>query len=225
MTRRAPSRRSGRRAGLPAGASVGLVAAALLLGGCTGGDAGDGAATPTAAPTPDATATAYPEVGGDVPLAEPGSALALGDTAAVAWEPRDGLVGAVALRVTDIAQRPTSVLDGFRLDDAARASTPYFVRATVTNAGDTDLGGVDVPLYVVDDRDRLVQASRFASTFRACPSGPLPSPFTSGAQASVCLVYLVPDGATAAGVSFRPTQVFDPITWTGTIRGASTPAG
>ena len=51
-----------------------------------------------------------------------------------------------------------------------RRRNPYFVHATVENVGDTDLGGRAVPLYIVDGRNTLIEASTFASTFKPCPS-------------------------------------------------------
>ena len=78
------------------------------------------------------------------------------------------------------------------------------MRTTVKNVGDTDLAGVSIPLYVVDGRDRLIQATPFAATFKPCPSAPLPKPFKTGAKVDACLVYLVPDRGRLEAVSFRP---------------------
>ena len=48
-------------------------------------------------------------------------------------------------------------------------------------------------------------------------SGPLPVPFEPGAEAEMCLVYLVPDGARIDDLVFEPTEGYDPITWTGDV--------
>ena len=45
----------------------------------------------------------------------------------------------------------------------------------------------------------------------------MPARFTSGAKESVCLVYFAPDHGTLTAISFRPTQDFDAITWTGPL--------
>jgi hypothetical protein len=84
--------------------------------------------------------------------------------------------------------------------------------------GGTDLGGRPVPLYIVDGRNTLIEASGFASTFKPCPSKALPKKFENGDRAKVCLVYLSPRNGDLTAVSFRPTEDFDPIVWTGKLQ-------
>ncbi|MCA1481272.1 hypothetical protein, partial [Bradyrhizobium sp. NBAIM08] len=115
------------------------------------------------------------------------------------------------------------VLAGWQLDDDRKRATPYFVRAVVTNRGRTDLGGVEVPLYVVDGRNVLIEAQPFASTFAPCPSTPLPPGFVTGDRIQVCLVYLAPESGLLTSVSFRPSQAFDPVLWRGVV-GTYVPA-
>jgi hypothetical protein len=91
------------------------------------------------------------------------------------------------------------------------------VHATVENVGGTDLGGRGVPLYIVDGRNTLVEASDFASTFKPCPSKALPKKFENGDRTKVCLVYLSPRNGELTAVSFRPTEDFNPIIWTGKV--------
>jgi len=90
--------------------------------------------------------------------------------------------------------------------------------AKVTNVGDTDLGGRPVPLYIVDGQNRLIEASIFTAAFHPCPGATLPKKFKSGDTAKACLVFLSPDHGDLTAVSFRPTQEFDPITWTGEVQ-------
>ena len=83
---------------------------------------------------------------------------------------------------------------GWDLDAGAEEGrTPYFVRATVTNRGETDLGGEPVPLYVVDGTDTLVEATTFAEHVQAVPEpASLPKPLPDRRRPTkVCLVYLV----------------------------------
>ena len=176
------------------------------------------AETSSAIPTKDAaTATPYLPVPDGVDLTAQGSDLKVGDPATIAWEPRKKVVGALTIWVTRLERASLKALSAFRLDATQKRSAPYYVRATVGNVGKTDLAGVSVPLYLVDGRDTLIQATPFAATFTPCPSKALPSPFETGAKAEVCLVYLVPDRGTLQAVSFRPTQEYDPITWTGKL--------
>ena len=81
-----------------------------------------------------------------------------------------------------------------------------------------DLSGVDIPLYVLDGRDTLIEATPFEATYKPCPSSRLPRSFTTGRRTGFCLVYLVPGRGALEAVSFRPTQKYDPITWDGKVR-------
>jgi hypothetical protein len=153
-----------------------------------------------------------------VELTVPGTQLAVGDHAVVAYKPRQDQVGALDIDVTALER--TSIAKTFaawQLSDAQEKSNPYFVRATVENVGDTDLGGRPVPLYVVNDQNLLLEATPFASSFETCPSTPLPEKFGPGDRAKVCLVYLAPDHGDLVAVSFRPEETFNPITWTGDV--------
>lgn len=205
------------------------LAAVLVLSGCSdggSGDAGSGSASPsssssassTAAAAASASASPYLPVPAGVTLTGQGSKLRFGDKAVVAYEPRQQQVGALAIRVTKV-QRTTfeQSFKGWKLDAATLRTTPYFVDATVTNVGATDLGGRPVPLYIVDGHNTLIEASSFASSFEPCPSKPLPKKFGNGDKVKTCLVFLAPDKGDLTAVSFRPTQAFDPITWTGDV--------
>jgi len=202
-----------------------LLTTALALSACSG-TGGDGGAGPTGSDTTPASSPSDfvsddEKYGVDVPpglmVTEPGSELAVGDLATIAWSPRAGVVGALRIVVTRLRQGTIKDFSGFTVDAATKASTPYYVTATVTNAGVTDLGGVDVPLYLVDTTDTLYGQNHFGGAFKPCAAKPLPKPFAARQEATVCLVFLVPDHGNLTAVSFRPSQAFDPITWTGTI--------
>ncbi|MEO5711836.1 MAG: hypothetical protein ABIQ59_18655, partial [Nocardioidaceae bacterium] len=57
----------------------------------------------------------------------------------------------------------------------------------------------------------------FTTSFKPCPSKSLPKKFPAGASLSTCLVFLSPDRGTLESVSYRPSQEFNPITWTGDL--------
>ncbi len=208
-----------------------LCAASALLVSCSGGD--DAPADPSAAaagtasdsaaedgtPSSSPSASPYLPVPDGVSLSVPGSDLALGDTATVAYKPRQDTVGVLDLSVTALEETTfEESFQGWKLDPATKKSTPYFVRATVKNRGRSDLGGQDVPLYLQDDQQTLVEPSSFDGDFEPCPSTPLPKHFRAKDKVSVCLVYLAAPGTTLEGVTFRPEQDFDAITWTGQVK-------
>jgi hypothetical protein len=203
------------------------VATALVLAGCGGGT---GSSTPTAGgsgSSPSTTSPSGPPSGSSpagssspktvqgVSLTAQGSQLRLGQTARVTWKPNQKTVGVLAISVTRLQKMPISAFSDWRLDAATRKSTPYFVHATVRNLGRSNLSGKPVPLYLLDQRNTLLQASSFQATFPACPSRPLPAKFTHGKKTSACLVYFAPDHGKLVAISFRPEQAFDAITWKG----------
>ncbi|MEO9325452.1 hypothetical protein ABFT23_18310 [Nocardioides sp. C4-1] len=228
-------------------AAVAAAVTGLLLAACGGGsddgpDGPDGAPgsgstsapSPTASGTPTASESATAAATGDdylpVPdgrvLDPPGTALRFGEPALVAWKPRQDVVGVVGVQVDRVRQTtPQRSLKKFTLDARARASTVYFVSTVVGNGGDTDLGGRQLPIYVVDSQDRLVAPTGVDSGFEACPGSTLSAVFAPGDRARSCLIFLVAPGATLTQVMFRPPEGVVPITWTGdvTVLGAKKP--
>lgn len=198
-----------------------LAAVVLALSACGGG----GSSTPGAGST---GTTSSPGQGGSSPTASAttvqgvaltaqGSQLTLGHAAKVSWQPNQKQVGVLKLVVTKLQRVPISAFHDWRLDPATQRSTPYFVHTRVTNLGKSNLSHVPVPLYLLDQRNTLLQASTFRAQFPACPSTPLPAKFTHGKKASVCLVYFAPDHGKMNAISFRPTQDFKAITWQGPL--------
>lgn len=161
-------------------------------------------AEPTELPVPDG-----------VVLTAPGTELALGDPASVAWEPRQDEVGVIEVEVREVERTSFErSFAGWQLDDATRATTPWFVRVALRNEGESDLGGRAVPLYGLGTSGSLVPASSFATRFAPCPgNGRFPEAFGPQEQAERCLVVLVPEGDELQGVAFRPTEEFEAIVW------------
>jgi hypothetical protein len=207
-------------------ALAGLLAGTALAacGGSSDNGGGTASATASASGSADATASSstgasgYPSVPSGVTLTRQGTALQVGQSATVAWQPSQKVVGVLEVTVTALHSTTfDKSFSGWELDDATKANAPYFVSATIRNTGESDLGGQAVPLYGAAASGALVEASTFATDFKPCHPGVLPTPFPAGASADVCLVYLVPGAGVLEGVSFRPTESFDPITWTGDV--------
>jgi hypothetical protein len=107
---------------------------------------------------------------------------------------------------------------GFILDnDYKKKAAYYYARVQVRNIGSGDVGGVPVPLWGLNAENVLLPSVTFTTRFAPCPSGPLPATFAAGASLTTCLVYLSPHGSRLTGVSYRPSEQFDPIVWTGTV--------
>ncbi|HEY5907920.1 MAG TPA: hypothetical protein VIZ31_07730 [Vicinamibacteria bacterium] len=155
-----------------------------------------------------------------VELTAQGSPLDVGETAVVAYEPRQDKVAALEITVTALKDANFKDFVGWKLTPATRKTNPYFVEATVKNVGDTNLGGEGVPLYIVDGNNKLIEASTFQSTFKPCSPEAFPKSFKKNDKGKFCLVYLAPDKGDLTAVSFRPVEEFDPITWTGKLEQA-----
>jgi hypothetical protein len=223
-----PRLRASFRPGLRPLAAV-LLALMLALSACGGGD--NPGASETSASESDETGSGDGETAEEAPAEEPylpvpegveltaqGSALDVGDTAVVAYEPRQDKVAALEITVTGLVDADFSDFVGWKLTPETRKTSPYFVEAKVKNVGDTNLGGEGVPLYAVDGNNKLIEASTFQSTFKPCSPESFPKPFKKNDKGKFCLVYLAPDKGDFTAVSFRPVEEFDPITWTGKLR-------
>lgn len=186
-------------------------AGSLLLSSCGGGDSDADESTPS--PSPSSTVN-VPE---SVALTEPGTELAFGDAGSVVVEADQRRGTVLELTVTKATKGAVKDFSSFILDDYTKAATPYYVNVTVRNTGEGDVGGAAVPLWGVDGENTLLPAASFTTDFGKCDSDPLPEKFAAGATLSTCLVYLAPEKGTLDSVSFRPTQEFDPVSWTGTI--------
>jgi len=208
--------RAHRRPTLPAAVAL---ASALVLAGCSGADdePGSSDASTTASGGASSSDTAYLDVPDGVELTAQGSELGFGDTATVAFEPRQDRVAALDLTVQSIEKATFKLFVGWKLSDETLSTTPYFVQVKVKNVGETDLGGDRVPVYGVDGDNKLIEYSTFASSFKPCPSPLLPKKFETGDTLKTCLVYLAPDKGKLTAAEFRPAEEFNPILWTGEI--------
>ena len=203
-----------------------LTCAALVLTGCSGSGSsspqtgpGSGGSTSAGHSQPQDQPTASTSVPAPqgITVTPQGTSLRVGQAATVAWRPNQKTVGAIKMAVTSQEQVPIRTFRDFRLDRATRRSTAYFVHVSVKNLGSSDLSHVPVPLYLLDHRHTLLQASTFQARFPACPSRPLPGRFKRGSRTTVCLVYFVPRHGKLVAMSFRPSEDYDAITWHGAV--------
>ena len=197
-------------------------AAALALAGCSsegatkdaGSSSSSDAASSSASPSPSSTVP----VPDGTDLTEQGSKLSFGDTGTVIFEPSEGRGTVLQLTVKSVKQGSLDDFKGFILDDSYKQKASYYyATVAVKNVGEGDVGGVGVPLWGVNSANTLLPAVNFTTGFKPCSSKPLPKSFPKGATLSTCLVYLSPDKGKLEAVSYRPSQEFNPITWTGDI--------
>ncbi len=196
---------------------------AVALAGCSSGSgSGDetakaeGSASGSASSSPSASSTV--KVPDGTELTDQGTELSFGETGTVIFESAPGRGTVLQLTVKGVKQGSIADFKGFILDDAYKQKAAYYYATVqVKNVGEGDVGGVGVPLWGVNEANTLLPAVNFTTSFAPCPSKPLPAKFGPGATLDTCLVYLSPDKGALKAVSYRPTQEFDPITWTGEI--------
>ncbi|MFC5730778.1 MULTISPECIES: hypothetical protein [Nocardioides] len=202
---------------------------ALVAAGC-GADDKKADRDESASPSPTSTTTSpapYLEVAEGVELTEPGTALALGQEAVVAFELRQDVTAALAVTVERIERTSfRESFQGWRIDDVTAARTPHFVRLKVTNVGEGDLGGLLLDDVIWADDGTKLEAPVYydAKQLPVCAGGPLPKAFASGATAALCQVYFIADGHRLAAVTFHPPADLAAITWTGAFSKVQPPA-
>jgi hypothetical protein len=202
-----------------AAVATAVTATAVALGGCSA-DSGGGSAqdTPSASASTSPTPSSTVGVPDGVSLTNQGSGLAFGDPAQVIFESTQNKGTVLELTVRSVREGRLRDFSGFILDDSYKQKASYYyARVTVKNVGRGDVGGVAVPLWGVNKADTLLPPVNFTTEFQPCPSRKLPARFPQGATLSTCLVYLSPDKGALEAVSYRPSQQYDPITWSGTI--------
>lgn len=192
-----------------------LLVAALAVTGCGKKDAEPSkestlpkAAEQTAVPVPDGVA-----------LTEYGTELKFGESAVVAYSPNAKKRTILEITVKSVKQVAISEFTAYRLEDRTKKSTPYFVKVTVKNVGEGDVGQTPIPLFLADSRTPpwLINSSTFESPFAKCPSPKLSASFGPGDEMDACLVYLAPGGGRISSMSFRAIQEFAPILWSGEV--------
>ena len=188
------------------------------------GGSGDDSPKSDRPSSPSASASNYLDVPDGVDLTAQGSQLSVGDTATVAYQPRQDEVAALDLKVRSLEKADFDMFVGWELTSDIRKTQPYFVKVTVKNVGDTNLAGKTIPLYIVDGDNKLIEPSVFTGTFKPCDGATFPKPFKNGDSVKGCLVYLSPHHGDLTATSFRPTQEFNPITWTGDVTKAKVPS-
>lgn len=186
---------------------TGVVAApvlvlALALAGCSTSDEVPPVPTPKGFDVP-----------AGVTLTQPGTSLELGEPATVVLDLGDGAASAVTVLVDEIRKGSIKDFRFFSLDEQGSSSTPYYVDLTVRNEGPAGLGGSSVPLLAHSSGDTVYPASELVGDFEPCPSSALPGRFLADASATLCFIYLLPEGETLRTVDLQPTDAASAVRW------------
>lgn len=165
------------------------------------------------APAPVMTSPTDVDLPPGVELTPPGELLETGEPGTTVLDLGNGASSAVTAVVREVRKGDLDDFRMFTLDEAGKASTPYYVDVTVRNEGPAGLGGVALPLYLHSDADVLHPATGLVGDFEPCPSAALPDQFLAGASEQVCFVYLVPKRQVAKSVDLVPSRESDTLRW------------
>ncbi|ULR51681.1 hypothetical protein [Streptomyces deccanensis] len=128
--------------------------------------------------------------------------------------------GVLEVTVTGIEKGSKADVASLGLEDDAKKMTPYYVRATIKNAGKNDLShaAVDPPGGLLDDGTAARQLL-VIGTFAACDSYPKTKSFPPGASYETCAPVLADPGTEVTGAVWTGQGYpdFPPsagVTWT-----------
>jgi hypothetical protein len=183
-----------------------IVLCGVLVAGCTGGDKATPKVAATTAPTTASTTSA------DGTTA-PGTVLKPGQRAVVRWRAGKAHDSVIGLTVTGVRRGSIADLSQYKLGQAARASTLYYVYSVVRNTGSGNLSGRRLPLYGKVSPHLVVPPVRFKLPFHRCDYQPLPAHFAKGARARVCMVMLAPRHGSISSVEWRSPRLPEPVSW------------
>jgi hypothetical protein len=200
-----------------------LVCVAMV--GC-GGDDDDDAAQPATTQTAEATTDASgggesSSAGG---LTKPGSTLKIGETAHVTYKPLtatdDKNLFNVDATAVEIEKGSIDDFKNISLDEAQKASTPYYVTVKIENTGkeiplgDTE-GDPDLKFGAVDDRGQEQPSITFIGDFERCEDADAPKPFAKGKSYESCLAFLVGGDGSIDQVTWKGSDkyILDPVKW------------
>ncbi len=108
-------------------------------------------------------------------LTDQGSKLSYGDPATVIYESAQGPGTVLQLTVKSVRKGSLADFKGFILDDAYKQKASYYyANVQVKNVGEGDVGGIGVPLWGVNAANTLLPPVNFTTSFKPCPSKPLP---------------------------------------------------
>lgn len=213
------------------GTSIGAALAALAVAGgvaaCGGSSSSSSSATNAAAPAASSTTTtaaaststttsAASSSGG---TAAPGTKLAIGQSAKVAFAPAGSTdkskASTLQVTVQSFDKGSLSDFNGIQLDANEKASTPVYVKVHVTNLGpaNIDVDSSAAAIEGVDNTGNNQSSVTFIGDFPKCPDAASTKPLGTGKSYDDCLTFLVPGGITKVSYNGTNDYIDSPVTW------------
>jgi hypothetical protein len=148
-------------------------------------------------------------------VAKPGASFAIGQQANLQWK-YGSSSGVIGVTITKIEKGNEADLAPLDLGDKAKGMVPYYVRATVTNVGGTDLSGTSPTEFsgTLPDGSKASEVN-VIGTFDKCDSKSAPEDFkTKGASFQTCALMLASSTTSVTGAEWSEDPYGDqPVTW------------
>jgi hypothetical protein len=147
-----------------------------------------------------------------VKITNRGANRQIGRPATVVYQIEQRAASAMTITVSEVEKGDLARdFQFFNLPEDVRSSTPLYVHLHVRNEGPSGMGGVALPVYLRTTSGSALPPNDVVGTFRPCPRAALPPSFLAGSKANLCLVFLVPKGATAKSVDVQTGKARDAI--------------
>lgn len=195
--------------------ALAATAITLALSACGGDDPAE--PEPPAPPTtqPPATTAAPAEDGGSSAapgeITEPGTELAVGETAVVPFD--DGATIAITVTSIEVGDQAAFEAD---FDDT-EGVVPYYIWFTAENLSDQDMSFASLPrLRAVTEDGIGTGAVLFGSSSGDCENLSFPDDAGQGTVIESCSLQASPEGVEAAGAQYDASEgdyTENPITW------------
>jgi hypothetical protein len=154
--------------------------------------------------------------------AAPGTSLKTGASASVPFATtlksgKDGPSYKLTVQVQSMTKGTLADFNGIQLDATEKASTPFYVKAKITNLGPGKINTSDndpgIQIEGVDKTGQTQQSVTFLGDFPKCDEKSAPNPMGVGSSFETCLTFLVPGGITKVAYTGTESYIDKPVTW------------
>jgi hypothetical protein len=154
--------------------------------------------------------------------AAPGTSLKTGQSATVPFATtlksgKDGPAYKLSVQVQSMTKGTLADFNGIQLDATEKASTPYYVKAKITNLGPGKIATSDndpgIQIEGVDKTGQTQQSVTFFGDFPKCDETSPPNSMGVGSSIETCLTFLVPGGITKVAYTGTESYIDKPVTW------------
>ncbi len=210
------------------GRSIGAALATVALAGALAACGSSNSSSSSATSATETTTSKQVTTGGGTSTtsasssgatAAPGTKLAVGHSAKVAFTPAGSTnkskASTLQVTVQSFDKGSLSDFNGIQLDATEKASTPYYVKVHVTNLGpaNIDVDSSAAAIEGVDSTGNNQSSVTFIGDFPKCPDAASTKPLGTGKGYDDCLTFLVPGGIKRVSYNGTSDYIDSPVTW------------